>query len=131
MAKQYVDAYVEAGVFFRYLWRNYPHLFSLAEQKAVLALIGEGKIAVYCVPGGAPAEYADLIRETWGSVEAPETKALLADGVDEFSRRACERALRDHSASIVINRCPRCACIVVSPESRQCLWCHHDWHDLA
>ena len=51
MAKQYVDAYVEADVLFRYLWRNYPHLFSLAEQKAVLALIGEGKIAVYCVPG--------------------------------------------------------------------------------
>ena len=131
MAKQYVDAYVEAGVLVGYLWRNYGHLFSDDEHRAVRAMMGEAKISHYCKAGRAPAEYADLIREMMGSIEAPETKALLADGVDEFYRRGCERVLRDHSASIIINRCPRCACIVVSPKSRQCLWCHHDWHDLA
>src|SRR6266850_1322304 len=125
MPEEYVDAYEEVLV--GYLWRNYPHLFSLAERQVARALIGEHKIAAYCVPGRAPAEYADLIREMMGSIEAPETKALLADGVDVFYRRACERVLRDHGASIAINRCPSCGCIVVSPESRQCLWCHYDW----
>ena len=120
------DAYDPALV--AYLWRNYGHLFSLAERRAAYALVGEGKIAAYVTRGGAPVEYADELREAFGSIEAPETKALLADGVDVFYRRAAERVLRDHSASVIINRCPRCGRIVVSPGARQCLWCHYSWH---
>ena len=112
------DAYDPALV--DYLWRNYGHLFSLAERRAAYAMVGEGKIAAYA----APVEYANELRGVFGSIEAPETKALLADGVDVFYRRAAERVLRDHSASIIINRCPSCGGIVVSPAARQCLGCH-------
>jgi predicted RNA-binding Zn-ribbon protein involved in translation (DUF1610 family) len=126
MGKEGVDAYDPHLV--AYVWRNYLHLFSPAERQAESALIGEGKIGAYVTRGDAPAAYADVIRETFGSIEAPETKVLLSDGVDVFYRRACERVLRDHSTSIVINRCPNCGQVVISPESLQCLSCHYDWH---
>jgi hypothetical protein len=130
MARPRVDAY--DAVLVAYLWRNYTHLFSLAECRAHGALFGERRIAAHCATGGeATDEYATHIRQMCGSIEAPETKALLADGVDAFYRRACERILRDHGASIVINRCPACGSIVVSPGARQCLWCHYDWHGSA
>jgi hypothetical protein len=77
-----------------YLWRNYGHFFSLAERRAAYALVGEGRIAAYVTRGGAPVEYADELREVFGSIEAPETKALLADGVDLFYRRDRRRGAR-------------------------------------
>lgn len=50
----------------------------------------------------------------------PHIREVLAD-----------RLLRDHADQIVVNRCPRCTKIVVSPGARQCLWCGHDWHGDA
>lgn len=49
--------------------------------------------------------------------------------LDEAFRRVGERVLReDHDLSFV-NRCPRCGRIVRTSKARQCMWCHHDWHE--
>jgi hypothetical protein len=123
--------YVEADALVDYLWRSYSRLFSDAECAAVRAMIGESKISYVREGGSGPALdwYVKRIHEGFGSIGAPETQALLAHGVNEFWRRACERVLREHGDSIIINPCPRCACIVATPGARQCLWCHHDWHE--
>jgi len=65
------------------------------------------------------------------TLETPESEELLAGGHERFWRCVSEQLLRDHRASIVINRCPRCSYIVASPAARQCLWCHYDWHGSA
>jgi hypothetical protein len=123
--------YVEVDALVDYLWKSYSRLFSDTEYAAVRAMIGESKTAPLRERGSGPALdwYVDMIHESFGSIDSPDTQALLADGVNEFWRRACERLLREHGDSIIINRCPRCARIVATPGARQCLWCHHDWHE--
>lgn len=118
--------YDESMVLPRYLWRNYGHLFSADEQRAVMVIVVAASISTSSKSRPAAATYvmAAVMLET------PETDALLADGHERFLRCVSERLLRDHRASIVINRCPRCSYIVASPAARQCLWCHYDWHPI-
>jgi hypothetical protein len=33
------------------------------------------------------------------------------------------------SRQLVPLRCPACARITFTPETRQCVWCGHDWHN--
>lgn len=32
-----------------------------------------------------------------------------------------------HQDQVTINRCPKCAKILINQKTRQCLWCGHDW----
>jgi hypothetical protein len=125
MAENYVGNYDESAFMPRYLLKNYPALFTHNEGRAI-------KVYILALKASGSSEdweqkFADYV-ERLAESEAPETRALLAAGHDEFWRRACERVLREHGPSLVINRCPRCSCMVASPGARQCLWCHHDWH---
>jgi hypothetical protein len=124
--------YFEGDVLVAYLWKNYSHLFLYEEQRAVSAMIGEGKISHLRdvgATGQVPTWYVATIHKGFGSIDAPETQALLANGINEFWRRACDRVIREYGDSIIINRCPRCSRIVATPGARQCLWYHYDWHD--
>ena len=125
MAENYVGNHDESTFLPRYLLRNYRQLFTEDECRAIRVYIQALKAS------GSSEEWEEVFAnhvETLAESEAPATRALLAAGHDEFWRRASERVLRDHGPSIVINRCPRCSCMVVSPGARQCLWCHYDWH---
>jgi len=44
-------------------------------------------------------------------------------------RRVGERVLREGRDVSFVNRCPCCGRIVRTSKARQCMWCHHDWHD--
>jgi|SRR5918996_3906006 hypothetical protein len=124
--------YVEPDVIVAYLWKSYGHLFSDNERAAIWAMIGEGKtshVRDVGATGKVLTEYVKMVHEGFGSIDTPETQALLANGISAFWRRACDRVLREHGDSIIINRCSRCARIVATPGARQCLWCHYDWHE--
>ena len=125
MAENYLGNYDESMVLPRYLLKNYVQFFTADEGRAI-------RIYIRALKASGSSEdsaqaFVDHV-ETLAESEPPETRALLPAGHDEFWRRASERVLRDRGASIVINRCPRCSCIVASPGARQCLWCHYDWH---
>ncbi len=64
----------------------------------------------------------------------PSVPDHLARELTLAFRRVGERILREHPGATGIpgchvNRCPRCGRIVVTPQARQCTWCHCDWHD--
>ena len=59
----------------------------------------------------------------------PEVLALASGGWEAFLERAATRILRDHGPEIYMNRCPRCGEVTVTPRSKQCRYCRHDWHE--
>ncbi len=52
-----------------------------------------------------------------------------AQWLNEAYRRIGERVLREGHDLSFVNRCPRCGRIVRTSKARQCMWCHHDWHE--
>ena len=125
MAENYLGNYDESMVLPRDLLKNYVQFFTADEGPAIRIYIRALKASGSSEDSAqAFVDHVERLAES----EPPETRALLTAGHDEFWRRASERVLRDHGASLVINRCPRCSCIVASPGARQCLWCHYDWH---
>ena len=64
-----------------------------------------------------------------------EAVSLLGDdlaGVIAFRRRVAQRIKDDElKGRLTLNRCPKCRRIPRTPNARQCLWCGHDWHDVA
>ena len=55
--------------------------------------------------------------------------ARYVQRLDEAYRRAGQRVPREVRDLSFISRCPRCGRIVRTPRARQCMWCHHDWHE--
>jgi hypothetical protein len=49
--------------------------------------------------------------------------------LDLAYRRVGERVLGGGYDLSFVNRCPRCCRIVRTSKARQCMWCHHDWHE--
>jgi hypothetical protein len=52
----------------------------------------------------------------------------LALGWRDFQFQVTDRILAVCPEKLVLNRCPVCQKIVLTPEARWCMWCHHDWH---
>jgi len=57
----------------------------------------------------------------------PRVAKLLFKGTAPFFRRARERVLREHADEIVLNHCPDCDALAVSPASRCCQHCGCRW----
>jgi hypothetical protein len=66
--------------------------------------------------------------DRWGNRGLPGVDAALEQGYEAFSIAVVRRVLREASADVVLNRCPRCDRIPRTPMAKQCRWCHHDWH---
>ena len=51
----------------------------------------------------------------------------LEEGEEAFRWRVCQRVMVEHGTDLTVHRCPRCASVLMSPRSLQCLWCGHVW----
>ena len=105
-----------------YIWHNYRHLLTPLEALTDKTLLAESKAE------HASETMAALLRQRWSAMDNPDVVAELADGSDAFRNRVRNRIVRECADRIVINRCPKCSRLVVTPKARQCLWCGHDWH---
>lgn len=111
--------YDEDEVLTEYIWFNFYHLMTGAEQwgeKARASTDPEMNRTGAVVFG--PGVWADMVRSYWLNP-------------DNYRRRVRDRLLRDHGDTIDIRRCPSCDRIVKSPKAKQCLWCGNDWHQEA
>jgi hypothetical protein len=61
----------------------------------------------------------------------PVALSLMSDDIETFMHRVRDRILRDHPDHVVLNRCPKCGGLAMTPKAQQCRWCHHDWHRRA
>jgi hypothetical protein len=108
----------------RYVWDYYQRLMTEFERRVGRAIIGRAKAAAVGI-----SEMAGLLHRRWGEVGVPEVEAALADGPEVFRRRVRDRLLAERGSEVFVNRCPRCARVVRTPQARQCFWCGFDWHD--
>ncbi len=46
-------------------------------------------------------------------------------GYGEFLAGAVDRVLRENGLLALVNRCPRCHCVLRTPEAKVCFWCGH------
>jgi hypothetical protein len=70
-----------------------------------------------------------VLKEAKSELRTTDTKAPYNQRLGEAYRRAGERVLREVHDLSFLNRCSRCGRIVRTPQARQCMWCHHDWHE--
>jgi hypothetical protein len=115
--------YDEEAELSRYVWAHYAHHMTDFERSANRAALGREKAAAADNPA-----LARMLAERWGREGEPEIDEALALGAEQFRERACRRALAEHGAVIIINRCPRCDRVLRTPAAKQCFWCGHDWH---
>lgn len=97
-----------------YVMHHYGHFMTRAEWVAYRIYIAEKKAKPYNSP-----ELLDDMK-----------MSEMTDGM-EFMRRVRDRILRDHSDDVILNYCPKCGQLVMTPKAQQCRWCHHDWHPLV
>ena len=116
-------AYDEDRELTRYVWDHYGRLMTEFEQRVGWAHLAAGKAAA------GHHEVAGFILRRHGIAGDQGAAAALADGVVAFRRRVRDRLLSEHSAEVVVNRCPRCDRVVRTPQARQCFWCGFDWYD--
>ncbi|MHC5541289.1 DUF6794 domain-containing protein [Singulisphaera rosea] len=102
----------------RYLLQHYRHLLSADELEL---LNHEGWFTV-----GGPD---DPDRLGVARLSAPPAlRERVGRGLRALYEELVERMLREHSAEIIINRCPSCKQVCRTPKARQCWECGHDWH---
>ena len=109
--------YDENDVLTAYIWFNYSHLMTKAEQFGHKAAAHDD------------AEWNATYRQYFGAETWSQMVQDYSNGRDAFRRRVSERVLHDHNHEIVVQRCPECQRIVRTPRAKQCLWCGHDWHN--
>lgn len=114
--------YDDEQVLARCVFDNCGSFLTEFEKRVAMAIHWQAKAAT-----SNPA-MARLIEIRHRLVGDAEVDAALADGVDAFRRRCCQRVLTDNAGKIFINRCPRCNRIVRTPKALQCFWCGNDWH---
>ncbi len=76
--------------------------------------------------------FADLREQTrrnrFRVPDDPRIDELLALGWPAFQDRVTDRIMAECPEKLKLNRCPACHKIVLTPQARWCMWCHHDWH---
>ncbi len=79
--------------------------------------------------GQLKAEHSDC-RELMekSNTKDPDALALMAEGQQQFMRRARDRILRDHPDKVFLNNCPKCGGLATTPTAQQCRWCFYARH---
>src|SRR5215467_13208157 len=92
-----------------YVVNYFGRLMTKGEGLAYRAFVAEGKTKAY-----HPAHLWDDM-----GTSDPEALSLMADGVDAFLLRVRDRILRDHPHQVVLNNCPICVVIAMTPRAQQ------------
>lgn len=99
----------------------FGRLMTRAESLAYRTYLAEAKAKAYNSP-----ELLDDMK-----TNDLEALSLMTDDIETFMLRVRDRIHRDHPDRVVLNRCPKCGGLAMTPKAQQCRWCHHDWHPSA
>jgi hypothetical protein len=117
--------YVEEAELSRYVFVYFRHLWSAAERAADRALLVEQKTR-----NREETRYAKVLRQHLGSTD-PAVLELVKLGPAAFQSHVVARLLRECSAQLVLNRCPKCQALARTPRAKQCPRCFFSWHETA
>lgn len=108
----------------RYVWTYYAGYATHFEQCVGRGVFIQEKLAL-----NRPSAEVEAIAVKWAERDGIDATAALADGPEAFRRRVRDRILTEHAPDVFVNRCPRCARVVRTPQAQQCFWCGFDWHE--
>lgn len=112
----------------RYIYSHYPRLLSERESMAHRVHTGLMKRLGQATRTGSNAD-ARMDDFWFGPV-----RLACPDLLDEISRRgsaavmreAADRVLREHAGEVVLNNCPKCGNLLLTPRAKQCFSCGFD-----
>ena len=115
----------------RHVIFHYTRFMNAQEQRAWSHVIAADKAESYRTRKDITEEKRDkiVLRISAGLSTDPKVLQLISEGGEAFFENTASRILRDHGSEISLNRCPRCGEVTVTPKSKQCRYCRHDWHD--
>lgn len=125
------ESYDEQYELKEYFSRNWRRFMTVEERRAErLGLLREqafehSRDTVYSDEGQR------LLNEYDAEIDKDVHQLIGADFVDTlgFRDRVFDRIkLGLETGAIEPYRCPKCRCILKTPEALQCLWCGYDWH---
>lgn len=139
--------YDEVSELMGYVWRNYPEIMRPHECAPSAEMICEElpeelreeywRHAMECRRIVEESRKADRTYSSRGGVrvstpDLPETRPELTrafhTAFENLQRKIFWSKFEPYEDQVAVNRCDRCGRILVCGESRQCLWCGHDWH---
>lgn len=121
--------YVEDGEEDRYIARNRQYFLTPFEARAEHLGILREKARAWLnkLPRLAREKMAKFDAEADDGIRQAIGETL--ESFDAFQRMVADRiAAEFKSGHLVVLRCPACHRVAFTPETRQCIWCGHDWH---
>ena len=115
---------------YSYVLVYFPHLMTAVEWEAHVHLMSTSKAS------GGPTDLHAQAFARRHPLHArhlstnPAALALASRGSAAFRAATARRILKDRAKDVFINRCPRCASLTRTPNSKQCRFCEADWHSL-
>ncbi len=111
-----------------YIFKHYATLLTDEERALQRLHIAKGKSWGAAIRGGLQPEKLEsffrvdnLPKRFPALAKRLETSTVAAEMI-----RARDRVLRDND--IVLNKCPRCGELCLTPKARACVDCGHTWH---
>jgi hypothetical protein len=126
--------YNEDGELERYISHNRQYFMTPFERRAEsLGILREKARERLRERDGESCAWAvDAIIEYKTKTDADVEKAIGDDleGFRAFQQRTTARIdALFRSGQLIALRCPACCRVTFTPETRQCIWCGHNWRD--
>ncbi|GAB5408998.1 MAG: hypothetical protein BalsKO_13630 [Balneolaceae bacterium] len=107
----------------KYIIDYFPNLMTEKERIALRHLNSEFKT------DGNP-KMEKMYRKKGWLTDDQQALNLIKNGSENFRLNVAERILKERSSDLYLNKCPNCEKLTRTPQSRQCRFCGHNWHDI-
>jgi hypothetical protein len=114
--------YNEDDVFAEYLAKNFDRLMSEDERSTLYSAIKRAKSRA-TGSSGSVSKSSDDESPLFVLTPPEEDPRLIRSRIEDRIKYDWQHG------KLMINRCPNCDRIGLTPLAKQCRWCGHDWHN--
>ncbi len=107
----------------KYIIDYFPNLMTEKERIALRHLNSEFKT------DGNP-KMEKMYRKKGWLTDDQDALNLIKNGSEIFRLNVADRIIKERSSDLYLNKCPNCEKLTRTPQSRQCRFCGHNWHDI-
>lgn len=107
----------------KYIIDYFPNLMTEKERIALRHLRSEFK-----TDGNSKME--KMYRKKGWLTDDQEALNLIKRGSENFRLNVAERIIKERGSDLYLNECPNCKKLTRTPQSRQCRFCEHNWHNI-
>lgn len=128
------NTYTEEGADEHYIARNQRYFMTPFEARAEeLGISREKARARLRELDGDSCRWAHEALSAYVAKTDSEVEAAIGPDLESFQafqeKISARIAARFRSGDLVPLRCPACSRVMFTPETRQCIWCGHNWRN--